>query len=202
MPYTRPSAYPDFCLTGTRTAPGGEETNTGYQPDDIPPCEEHNYLFGTTGDWVRWLDQQQQANASQLEFDAVIGTNGTYPDINTMVTAIVGGANIHKVLVSTLQTLAATQTIPSTITDLELVFKPNAFYSKGGSVTPGLVIHGQRVTIRGGRWMNFSGGSDVAINLASDSRNCRIADINFFSCTTAVQDQGTNNVIEGIIEEV
>jgi hypothetical protein len=201
-PYTRPTTYPDFCLAGTRTSPSGSEINTGYQPDQIPPCEEHNWLVGTTGDWVRWLDQQQQANAASLEFDAVVGTNGNYPDINTLCAAITGGAVINKVLVTTLQTLAATQIIPSTITDLELVFKPSAFYSKGGSVTPGLQIAGQRITIRGGRWMNFSGGSDVAIQLTSASKNCRISDINFYLCTTAVQDLGNNNTIEGICEEV
>jgi hypothetical protein len=202
MPYSRPSNYPDFCTTGTRDAPTSGEILSGYLPNQIPPCEEHNYLFGTTGDWVRWLDQQEQLNSSQLAFDATVGTGGTYPDINSLVAAITGGAQINRVLVTTLQTLAATQLITSGITDLELVFKPQAFYSKGGAVTPGLSIAGQRITIRGGRWMNFSGGSDVAIAVQSTARNCRIADVNFFTCTKAINDAGVNTVIEGTIEEV
>lgn len=202
MPFSRPTFYPDFCTTGTRTQPSGGETLSGYLPNEIPPCEEHNYLFGTTGDWIRWLDQQEQLSFSNQEFDAVIGTSGNYPDINTMIAAITGGAIINKVLVATLQTLAATQVITSGILDLELVFKPNAFYSKGGAVTPGLSILGQRITVRGGRWMNFNGGSDVAISLGGSARNCRIADVNFFNCTTAVADGGVNTTLLGNIEEV
>jgi hypothetical protein len=202
MAYTRPTNYPDFALTGTRTSPSGSEINTGYQPDQIPPAEEHNWLFGTTGDWIRWLDQVTQANTAQLAYDATVGNAGTYPDINSLVAAITGGAVINRVLVTSIQTLAATQVITAGIADLEIMFKPGSFYSKGGAVTPGLVIHGQRITIRGGRWMNFSGVSDKAIQLASDSKNCRICDINFFQCTTAIEDLGTNNTIYGNTEEV
>lgn len=202
MPVTRPSAIPFWAVTGTRLNPGTPATNVGWQPDEVPPCEWMNYLQGLCGDWIAWLDQEQQMNASQLEFDATIGTNGTYPDINSLMTAMAGGFVANKVLVTTLQTLATSQIIPNTIADLEFVFKPNAFYSKGLGVTPGLICHGQRITFRGGRWMNFNNAGDKAIQLAADSKNCRIADINFFNCDTAVDDLGQNNVIEGIIEEV
>ena len=201
--YTRPSVYPDFCTnTANRSAPSVGEVAAGYQPDQIPPCEEHNYLFGTTGDWIRWLDQQQQLAAVQLEFDATIGTGGTYADINAMMTAIAAGTVINKALVITPQTLTSTEVIPSTVTDLEIVFKPGAFINKGGSVTPGLQIAGQRIRITGGRFTNFNGGSDVCIQLTSTAKNCRINGVNFFNSTTSIADGGNGNVLSNNIEEV
>ncbi len=202
MPFTRPSVYPDWATSGTRTNPGSPAIAQGYVPDFVPPAEWHNWQFGYAGDWIRWLDQQVQQNYANVEFDAIVGTGGTYPDINSMIAAIQAGTVITKVLVSTLQTLAVTQVIPAGIADLELVFKPQAFYSKGISSTPGLQIDGQRITVRGGRWLSFSGVSDVAILLSATSRNCRIKDINFNSCTTAISDLGTGNELSGNIEEV
>jgi len=202
MPYSRPSVYPDWALTGTRTNPGTPAINTGYTPDFIPPAEWHNWQFGYLGDWVRWLDQQQQINASQFEYDAIVGTNGTYATINAMIAAITGGAQIHKVLVTTPQTLTSTQIITSGIVDLWLTFRPDAVYTKGLTTTPGLSIQGQRITIEGGRWTSFNGGSDVAIQLEAASKNCRIINTNFAGNTTDINDLGTNNVIANIIQEV
>lgn len=203
MPVTRPTTYPDWCLTGTRTAPSGSEINTGYQPDQIPPCEEHNWLWGFLGDWIRWLDQQEQLDEAQFEYDAIVGTNGTYPDINALDAAIVGGAIHHKVLVTTPQTLATPQVISAGVTDLWLTFLPQAIYTKTISVTIGLVVHGQRITIDGGRWAGFSGISEEAIRFESDSKNCRATGINFaVDCTTGLNDLGTNNAIYGNIDEV
>lgn len=200
---TRPSTYPDWALTGTRSNPGGSAINTGYTPDFIPPASWHNWQFGFLGDWVRWLDYVTQLNLAQFEFDAVVGTNGSYPDINSLMTAIIGGATgLNKILVTTAQTLAATQVIPSTITDMEFVFKPSTVYSKGLTTTPGLSIAGQRITIRGGRWTSFNGGSDVAIQFEAASKNCRAVDINFAGNTTAINDLGANNNLANNIEEV
>lgn len=202
MSYSRPSVYPDWALAGTRTNPGDPAINTGYAPNFRPPAEWHNWQFGYAGDWIRWLDQQQQLNAAQFAYDATVGTGGTYADINALIAAITGGANIHKVLVTTVQTLTATQVITSAITDLWFDFQPAAFYSKGLTTTPGISIQGQRITINGGRFTSFNGISDVAIQLESGSKNCRIINANFANNTTDINDLGINNVIANIINEV
>jgi hypothetical protein len=114
MSYTRPTYYPDFCLTGTRTPPPNGEVQTGYQPDQIPPCEEHNYLFGTAGDWIRWLDQitnnpalfpvsnsgHHVATATNLQgqldqLDAVMSSLGL---INEVPAGAVNGSNAQFLL--------------------------------------------------------------------------------------------------------
>lgn len=203
MSVTRPTTYPDWCTTGTRTSPSGSEIMTGYKPDQIPPCEEHNWLWGFLGDWIRWLDQQEQLDGAQNEYDATVGTGGTYADINALIAAITGGAVHHKVLVTTPQTLASAQVITSAITDLWLVFLPQAVYTPTSGVATGMIVHGQRITVEGGRWAGFSGGGDQAIRFESDSKNCRATGINFASdCTTGLNDIGTNNISYGIMDEV
>lgn len=201
---TRPSQYPDFCLTGTRTAPSAPLTNTGYVPDQEPLPGDHNYLFGTTGDWIRWLDQQTQLAGLQQAYDATVGSGGTYADINALVTAITGGAIIHDVLVISNITVSSTQVIPNTISDLRLWFKKGCTIAKGAGTTPGISIVGNRIELRGGRFSSFSGGSDVAVQLEAASKNCRIVDNDFVTCTTAVKDDlgGQNNQVTGTIEEV
>lgn len=202
MPYPRPSVYPDFCLTGTRTAPGGGETNSGYSPNQRPPSEEHNFLFGTTGDWVRYFDQQVQAFVIQQGFDATVGSGGTYADLNALSAAIVGGAVIHSVLVISNITVSSTQVIASTVSDLAIYFKKGTVIAKGASTTPGISIAGQRIDLFGARMSSFSGVSDVAIQLETTAKNCRIQECNFVSCTTTVNDLGNNNNLANNIEEV
>lgn len=198
----RPSQYPDFCLLGIRTAPSVPLTNTGYVPDQPPLPTDHNYLFGLTGDWVRWLDQQEQLSSQQVFFDATVGSGGTYADINALVTAITGGAPIKNVLVISNITVSSTQVIPNTISDLRIWFKKGVTIAKGAATTPGIAISGNRIELRCGRFSSFSGGSDVAVQLEALSKNCRVVDNDFVTCTTAVADAGSNNQITGTIEEV
>lgn len=199
---TRPSQYPDFCLTGSRTAPSVPLTNTGYVADQIPLPTDHNYLFGVTGDWIRWLDQQEQLSALQFQYDATVGNGGTYADINALVAAITGGAPIREALVISNLTFSTTQVITSGIADLRLTFKKGTVMAKGASTTPGISVQGQRIDIVGARMSSFSGGSDVALQFESASKNCRALNNNFLACNTGVNDLGSNNEESGTIEEV
>lgn len=202
MPFSRPTQYPDWCLTGTRTNPGGPATNVGWQPDQAPPPEWHNYLFGYLGDWIRWLDQEQQLNGAQFNYDATVGSGGTYSDLNALSAAIVGGATIHSALVISNITFSSTQVIASGVSDLKIEFKKGTVMAKGLSTTPGISVAGQRIDIVGGRFSSFSGGSDVALQFESTSKNCRAINNNFAACTTAINDLGANNQLTGTIEEV
>ena len=202
MPFSRPSQYPDWALTGTRTYPGAPDTNSGWQPNERPPSDWMNFLQGLTGDWIRWLDQEQQLNGAQLAYDATVGSGGTYADINALVAAITGGAVIHSALVISNITVSTTQVIPNTISDLTIWFKKGTVIAKGAATTPGISVAGNRIDLMGPRMSTFNGGSDVAIQLESTSKNCRVHNGNFVSCTTAVNDLGANNSLQGNIEEI
>jgi hypothetical protein len=131
-----------------------------------------------------------------------VGSGGTYADINALVAAITGGAVINSVLVISNITVSSTQVIGSGISDLAIYFKKGTVIAKGGSTTPGISVQGNRIDLIGGRFSTFNGGSDRAIQLESNSKNCRVLNCNFVACTTAINDLGANNAEIGTIEEV
>lgn len=196
---TRPSVYPDWALTGTRSNPGGPATNTGFLPEFIPPAEWHNFLFGYMGDWVRWLDFANQTNLARNEYDATVGTNGTHATINALM-ADPGIANIYRVLVTTPQTLTSTQVINKS--DIQLVFKPSAVYSKGSGLVKGISITAPRVRITGGRFTDWATAGDKAIQLEVGANNCIIVEAMGNNNATFVNDLGANNTLVAVIEEV
>ncbi len=97
-------------------------------------------------------------------------------------------------------TVSATQVI--SVSDLSITFKKGTTIAKGASTTPGISISGNRVDLFGPRMSTFSGGSDVAIQLESGSKNSRVHNGNFVACTTAINDLGANNSELGTIEEI
>lgn len=198
MPFSRPTDYLDW--GGTKVEPTSGEKSAGFVPDFRPPAEWHNWMFGNVDDWVKYLDQQvQTVLIPNSDFQWMVGPGGTHASINALIAdaAVLPG---DKILVKGNTTLIATQVISKD--DLEFVFHPSAVYSKSLSVTPGLSITSNRVTISGGRWNAFNGGSDVAIQLESGSKNCSLSRIRFVNCTTGINDIGNNNDQFGIIEEI
>lgn len=192
--------YPDWATdTSQRVEPTSPQKVSGFAPNFRPPAQWHNYLFGILSDWIRWLDLITQLNNSQNEFDAVVGTNGTHATINILM-ADPNISNITKVLVTTPQTLTATQVINKS--DIEFVFKPSAVYSKGLTTTPGISIQAQRVKIMGGRFTSFNGVSDVAIQIETTRKNNWITNGSFVNNTTDINDLGSNNVLANNIVEL
>jgi hypothetical protein len=55
----KPTLYPDWATTGTRTAPSGAAQLSGWTPGQTAPAQIQNWLQGIGGDWLRWLDQQE-----------------------------------------------------------------------------------------------------------------------------------------------
>lgn len=198
MPYSRPTDYLDW--GGTKVEPTGGEKSAGFAPDFRPPAEWHNWMFGNVDDWVKYLDQQvQTVLIPNSDFQWLVGPGGTHASINALIAdaAVLPG---DKILVKGAATLTATQVVSKD--DLEFVFHPSAIYSKGLSTTPGLSVTANRITIRGGRWTSFSGGSDVAIQLESGSKNCILSEIRFASCNDTINDLGSNNTSFGNLEEI
>jgi hypothetical protein len=203
MSFTRPTSYPNWTVgnPGVQDQPTSGEKFGGFVPNQRPAPTWMNWLLGNISDWINWLDQETQLNNSQQEYDAVVGTNGTHADINSLM-ADPNIAQIYRVLVTTPQTLLTTQTINKS--DIDFIFKPSAVYSKAltGS-TKGLSITASRVRIYGGRWTSYNGGGDIAIEIGSGVKNCIIDGVMFSSdCTTTINDLGTNNVLGNNLQEV
>jgi hypothetical protein len=197
----RPSSTPAWTQgnTGQQVEPTTGEKFAGYVPNQRPAPKKLNWVLGNVSDWIDWLDYITAVNYSVTAFDAVVGVNGTHATINDLM-ADSNIANIYSVLVTSPQTLTATQVINKS--DISFVFKPSAVYSKGTTTTPGISITAQRVRITGGRFTSFNGVSDVAILLTNISKNNLITDCFFADNTTPINDLGSNNTYANNIQEV
>jgi hypothetical protein len=197
---TRPVAYPIWTQGNTpaRQQPTNGEQFSGFPPNFRPPSGWHNWLFGIMSDWIAWLDYITQTSLiPNTYFDASVGTNGTFPDINTLM-ASGNISQIYNVLVTTAQTLTTTQVISES--DIEFTFKPSAQYAQGASLAKGLSITVPRVTIRGGRFISWPGAT--AIQLETGAKNCLLDNIRFNTVGTPVNDLGQNNAQSNLIVEV
>jgi hypothetical protein len=133
-----------------------------------------------------------------LGWDAIVGTGGTHADINAVI-ADSNIANIKRVLIISSSTLTTTQTISQA--DMEFVFKAGVVYSKN-SATKGISVNADRVTITGGRFSGFNGGSDTAIQIESGKKNNLIHCARFNTNTADITDNGTGSMLYGNIQEV
>lgn len=201
---TRPSSTPAWTQgnTGQQTEPTTGEKFSGYSPNQRPSPKKLNWVLGNVSDWIDWFDYKIQAGIAALQgYDWVVGVGGTHATINLLMadSNVVAG---NRILVTSPQTLTATQVISKS--DLDFDFKPSAIYSKGLTTTPGISITGNRNNIRGGRFTSFNGGSDVAISVASGAKNNLITEVRFNGNTTAIADlaSANNTTLSNNIEEV
>lgn len=196
--YTRPTDYPQWTTgnPGVQVEPTLSQKFAGWFVNQRPPNTWMNWLFGNISDWINWLDQQVQANNNNVTYDAVVGTNGTFPDINTLM-ASANIANIKNVLISTPQTLTATQVINQP--DMVFTFKPQAWYSPAFLVADAIHITAPRVRIFGGRFYSFTGN---VITLEVGADNCLISQVYFHNNTGTISDLASNTTLADNVEEV
>lgn len=197
MSYIRPSSVPNWTTgnPGVQVQPTNSQKFGGFVPNMRPPSTWFNWLLGNISDWINWLDQQTQINSDIVEYDAVVGTNGSFPDINTLM-ASANIANIKNVLVSTPQTVTVPQVINQP--DMQFIFKPQAWYTQGLSLPTCIQITSPRVRIIGGRFISFTTG----IQVESGANNCLIQNVYFNTVTTPILDQGSNTTLSSNVEEV
>lgn len=196
---SRPSEKPSWAQgnPGVQVEPTAPQKFGGFAPNNRPSPQWVNWLFSNVSDWIDWLDSVTQASLiPNSDYDASVGTGGTFPDINSLM-ASGNIATIKKVLVTTPQTLTVTQVINQP--DMEFVFKPNAWYAQGLALAKGISITAPRVTIKGGRWVSWPGA--VAIQIEAGVKNCLLTQIRFNGVTTDVNDLGSNNVLSDLIDE-
>ena len=198
---TKPATKPDWTRTNptARVEPSGSKKENGWDPNERPPREFMNWLFYSVG--VEWLDYFEEVTdgliSLQSTYDVVVGVGGTHATLNDAIADASLGDNL-RVLVQDPATLTATQVLSKN--GWEIVFKPRAIYSQGAATTPGIQVTGDRVKLVGGRFTDFDGGSDVAIQI--DGENCRVQDCNFLNCDVSIQDNATNTLLTANLDEV
>jgi hypothetical protein len=124
------------------------------------------------------------------EYDALVGSGSeaTHATLQAAINdaGIVAGS---KILVTESAALVSAVTINKP--NLEIVFKSNVTYS-AASPAPNNAIDiqagGDGVIIRGGRFGDFSGGGNAAINLNVNADYVTLRDMRFFNNTKDIED--------------
>ena len=183
-----------------RTEPSAGKKTDGWDPNERPAREFMNWLFHNTQEWLDYFETETDALlALQSTYDVVIGVGGTHATLNDAIADVGLGEN-QRVLIKDPATLTTTQVLSKN--GWEIFFKPLAIYSQGAVTTPGIQITGSRVRLHGGRFTDFDGGTDVAIELTAAARNCMIYDNMFFNTDVTIQDDGVNTALNNNLVEV
>jgi len=171
----------------------------GWTGSERPPAEFMNWLFYYQDQWNKYFDGEvDKVLASGLVYDAIVGVGGTHNTIEDVMSDP-DVATLKNVLVISPFTL--TSTIVINQDDMKFTFTPKATIAKG-SIGLGVQITSERVTFEGCRFLNFSGGSEEAMQLSATSKYCIVKECRFLNNDTAINDQGIGNVLTGNIEEI
>lgn len=119
-------------------------------------------------------------------FDAVVGKGRftTHQSLNDVM-ADADIANIRDILIAESDTLNEVQTIDQA--NKRIYFKAGVSYTKGTAAT-GIEVTAQGVDIERGRFVDFDGGSDIAIGFASGANYGSVFGTRFNNCDTDVLD--------------
>lgn len=133
------------------------------------------------------------------EFSYVVGTgqSATHRTMADLVAAGISGGS--SVLITTNETVDST--IAWTVSDTRLQFAKGVTFTKGTAAS-GMTIAATGVDVAGGRWVGFSGGSDVAIGFTSAAQLCSVSHARFSNCTNEIVDLSTigTTIIGGFSE--
>jgi len=196
----KPTSKPDWTDGDAAKVqePSAAKKLLGWVSLERPPFEFMNFLFFNIDEWIDYFEVTTDGLlALQSTYDAVVGVGGTHSTLNDAI-ADGGLGNDVRVLVTDVTTVVATQVLSKD--GWEIVFKPRASFSQGAATTPAIQITANRVNIMGGRFIDFDGGSDVALQVDGD--NCMIRDTRFLNCDVEIEDNGTNTSISGTLTEV
>lgn len=182
--------------------PGAAKKEAGWAGDERPPAEFMNWLFQNIDEWIKYLDGQVDAFSSQsIIYDAFVGPGGTHSDINAlMLDANI--ANIKNVLV--VGTVAIDNPQVITQDGMNFIFKAGAGFTKNGptGAATGIQINADRTRLINARFIGFNAVGNKAVEILAGKKNNLVQGCMFSDNDTAIDDQGTNNVLNGNIEEV
>lgn len=172
----------------------------GWVGLERPTFEHMNFNFFRLDEWAKYFEVTTDALLSlQSSFDVVIGAGGTHATLNAAV-ADAGLGVDQRVLVIDPATLTSTQILSKA--GWEITFKASAVYSQGLTTTPGIRLAADRVKLISGRFTDFDGGSDIAVEVAAGAKNCLITQCYFANVDTDINDLGTNTSLSSNVVEV
>lgn len=93
---------------------------------------------------------------------------------------------------------AVNTTIEAAVNNIEIVFDPGVAITQGTAGT-GLLLSGDGIVVRGGRFDGFDGGSDIAISITGDY--CSIMGSRFGTNDTDISDTNETSQYVGVINE-
>lgn len=176
--------------------PSAAKKEAGWLVDEKPPREYENWLNWIVDQWIDYFeDTTDTLLAGADQYDAVVGSvpGATHSDLAAALADGSLGSDV-RVLVRSPETV-------NSVIDLakdgwEIHFHPSAWFTAGTAATC-FSISGNRIRMYGARVLNFTTGLEI---LAGRKNNI-IRDFMFNSCTTNIDDQGSNNVLSGNITE-
>jgi hypothetical protein len=199
---SKPSSKPDWTVgnpdfSTVTVEPTTAKKQEGWIPDERPPRETMNWLFFNIDEWIDYFEEQLDLVVAQGKiYDAFVGGGGTHADINELM-ADTNIANIKNVLI--VSTLAITTPQVINQDGMDFKFKGGAGILDNGT-NIGLQIDSNRVRIINGRFQNFSEPGNKAIQI--NGNNNHVVFGSFSNNDLAIDDQGTNNVLIGNLEEI
>ena len=161
-----------------------------------------NWLFFNITEWIDYFETTTDGLlAGSPGFDGVVGggVSGAYADINAAIAALPAGSRIQVLTHPALTDAIGSQTIDKD--DIYMEFAPTAVIDQTETLTEGLIIDAERVTVVRPRFTNWdNAGGDRGLQLTANARNCFVKMARFFNSTDGYENLGTNNDIEAIEE--
>jgi hypothetical protein len=202
----KPAQKPNWVLTNAavRTEPSLSKKDEGWNIEERPAREYMNWLFFNLSEWVNYVDDVGDTlEAFNDVYSAIVGTLGpssiaTHADLNAVMADGAVGVGA-RILVLDSATIDTTQQITKNMVMIE--FQPKVTYTKG-TATLGLEIQADGVTIKGGRFLNYSGGGDKAMSILAGADNAMVRDTRYKNCTTEIEDLASNSSISGTLTEI
>lgn len=198
----KPASHLDWTdgVPAKAVEPSAAKKLTGWVALERPPFEFMNWLFFRQDEWNKYFETETDGLlALQSTFDVVIGVGGTHATLEDAI-ADGGLGDDLSVLVKDPRTVTAPITLSKA--GWKITFKARATYSQGLSTSPALILTANRIQLIGGRFTDFDGGSDIAIQVQNTAENCKIDGTYFANVDQDVDDQASNTTIVNTVTEV
>lgn len=165
--------------------PTAQKKEDGFFAGERPSRKMLNWMFKNIYEWFDYFEElTDEVSAKLLDYDAIVGSapGCTHATLQAAINAASSG---WKILVTEDATINARITV--TVADIEIVFKPGVEYTKG-SETVCMEYSTARTTVKGGRFVGFTGGGDIVHRFLLNADYCSLINPRYGVGTTTDLD--------------